>query len=94
MSYNLKGSQCDNCAHQKVCSLTEEFLNAQQAVNNVHVSLGERSMKNLRDFDWIKPVSLECIHFMEKRSLVSRGMLPPDTDQVCSSVDPGQSLIG
>lgn len=67
MYTGAKETLCTNCDHREVCSLTKEFLAAQQAVDNLTVSLGDRTMKDLRDFSWIKAVSLECVHFTEKR---------------------------
>lgn len=63
----VKETLCSHCDHLQVCSLKKEFVAAQQAVDTVSVSLGDRTMKNLRDFDWIKPVALDCIHFIQKR---------------------------
>lgn len=66
--YNgLKETLCSHCDHLQICSLKKEFIAAQQAVDNVCVSLGDRTMKDLRDFDWIKAVKLECIHFVKRR---------------------------
>mgnify|MGYP001060930164 CR=1 FL=1 len=64
----VKETCCSHCDHLQVCSLKKEFQAAQKAVDDVCVSLGDRKMKNLRDFDWIKPVELTCIHFTEKKS--------------------------
>lgn len=69
-----KETLCSHCEHLQVCSLKAEFIAAQQAVDNVCVNLGDRKMKNLRDFDWIKAVNLECVHFISKRSTI-RGAL-------------------
>lgn len=63
----VKETQCSHCDHLQVCSYKEQFLAAQKAVDDVCVSLGDRKMKNLRDFDWIKPVMLECIYFSKKK---------------------------
>lgn len=67
MYTGAKEAKCNSCDHHKVCSLKKEFIAAQQAVDNVHVSLENCAMKNLRDFDWIKPVELNCIHFTPNR---------------------------
>ncbi len=60
-------TQCTHCDHLKVCSLKEQFMAAQNAVDRVTVGLGDRTIKNLKDFDWIKRVKLECKHFSAKR---------------------------
>lgn len=67
MHSGVKETLCSHCGHLQVCSLKKEFIAAQQAVDNICVSLGVRAMKDLRDFDWIKPVKLECIHFAAKQ---------------------------
>lgn len=59
---------CTHCDHFQVCSFKEQFLKAQNVVNEITVGIGDRGIKYLRDFDWIKPVKLECVHFAEKRS--------------------------
>lgn len=65
----IKETRCTNCEHQKVCSFKEQFMNAQEAVDRVSVCIGEKSIKYLRDFDWIKKVELECVHFIPTKSL-------------------------
>lgn len=61
-----KETRCTHCEHLPVCSLKEQFLAAQQAVDSLQVSLGDRTIQNLCNFDWIKPVELECVHFSRK----------------------------
>ncbi len=63
---------CTRCDHREVCSLTKEFLAAQNAVDKLTVGLGDRTMKDLRAFDWIKRVKLECIHFADQKRPVTR----------------------
>lgn len=62
---------CTNCNHREVCSLTDQYLKAQKAVDDISVTLGHDgnkvSFKRLRDFDWIKRVRLECIHFTPRK---------------------------
>ncbi len=60
-------TQCTHCDHLQVCSFKGQFLKAQNAVNEVTVCVGDRGIKYLRDFDWIKRVKLECKHFAAKR---------------------------
>ncbi|NCE64122.1 hypothetical protein D1159_05855 [Pseudoflavonifractor sp. 524-17] len=66
----VKETRCTNCEHRKVCSFKEQFLNAQKAVDAVSVSIGDKSVKYLRDFDWIKRVDLECVHFVPTKSML------------------------
>ncbi len=67
MHSGVKETLCSHCGHLQVCSLKEQFLKAQNAVNEVTVGLGDRGIKYLRDFDWIKPVTLECVHFNKRQ---------------------------
>ena len=67
MYSGVKETLCSHCGHLQVCSLKKEFIAAQQAVDNVCVSLGNRTMKDLRDFDWIKPVAREWGHFAKRQ---------------------------
>lgn len=54
---------CTNCAHLKVCKFKEEFLKAQDAVNDVMVHLGDNRMIRLRDIKWIPAVILRCEYY-------------------------------
>lgn len=58
-----KETQCTHCDHRKVCSLKDQFLDAQKTVDELAVSVWSNASKLLRDFDWIAPVRLQCIHF-------------------------------
>ena len=66
----VKETRCANCEHRKVCSFKEQFLNAQKAVDEIAVHTGDKSIKYLRDFDWIKRVELECVHFIPTKSML------------------------
>ena len=57
---------CASCDHRDVCKLRDEFLKAQQTVDDVTVSLGDHKLKRLRDFDYINPVNLQCKHWKMK----------------------------
>ncbi len=67
MYIGCEETQCTHCGHLQVCSFKEQFLKAQKAVNEVTVGVGDRGIKYLRDFDWIKRVKLECKYFVAKR---------------------------
>lgn len=56
---------CERCDHAKVCMFKDQFMAAQKEVNTCSILIGENSMKYLKDFEWIKPVELVCIHFTE-----------------------------
>ena len=70
-------TQCTNCDHREVCSLMGQMLNAQKAINEVTVGVGDKGIKRLRDFDWIRRVKLECIHYSVRKSPVARGDILP-----------------
>ena len=61
-----KETACSSCAHLEVCSLRNEFLKAQSAVDDVIVHLTNGSMKKLRDYNWITTPDLRCKHYMKK----------------------------
>lgn len=66
MTANKVDFKCCNCAHFTVCSLKEEFMNAQAAVDQVLVPRDhDENCIHLHDIKWIKPVKLDCIHFMD-----------------------------
>lgn len=58
-----KETICTSCAHREVCKFCADFLKAQKAVDDVMVVLGKEQAKMLRDFDYIKPVELQCKHW-------------------------------
>ena len=64
---------CTTCMHQDVCSLKGKFLDAQKAVDGLIVydelPTGLLGQVKLRDIGFIKPVELECIHYVYKGSL-------------------------
>lgn len=62
----IKETRCTHCAHRLVCGLKEEYLNAQTAVERVNVSRDDDSFTPLNQIKWIRPVELDCIHFMSK----------------------------
>lgn len=67
-----KETLCTTCAHREVCKLTEEFLNAQKAVDDTLVGLGGGRTKRLRDFDWIRTVDLRCKHYFQRMEVTLR----------------------
>jgi hypothetical protein len=77
----VKETQCTNCDHLQVCSFKEQFLAAQEAVDKVSVRVGEQARRNLHDFNWIKPVSLECTYFTPRKA-TPRSV---QTERACSA---------
>ena len=60
----VKETQCTHCVHREVCSKRDDFLKAQKAVDDLYVPLDGSRGINLRDLKWIKPVTLQCGHYM------------------------------
>ena len=79
MSECCKETMCTTCIHQDVCSLKGKFLDAQKAVDGLVVydelPTGLLGQVKLRDIGFIKPVELECIHYVYKGSAGVKGGL-------------------
>ena len=79
MSECCKETMCTTCIHQDVCSLKGKFLDAQKAVDGLIVydelPTGLLGQVKLRDIGFIKPVELECIHYVYKGSAGVKGGL-------------------
>ena len=77
MSECCKETMCTTCIHQDVCSLRGKFLDAQKAVDGLIVydelPTGLLGQVKLRDIGFIKPVELECIHYVYKGSAGVKG---------------------
>lgn len=67
-----KETACTTCAHREICILTDEFLKAQSAVDDVTVYLGDNRMKKLRDYGWITAPNLRCKHYMQRMEVTLR----------------------
>lgn len=73
----VKEAQCARCAHFEVCALKEEFLAAQEAIDNTSMSFKEKDLDRvaivyIRNLDWIKPIELQCKHYMKKGDVLTR----------------------
>ena len=72
-------TMCTTCIHQDVCSLKGKFLDAQKAVDGLVVydelPTGLLGQVKLRDIGFIKPVELECVHYVYKGSAGVKGGL-------------------
>ena len=70
-------TMCTTCIHQDVCSLKGKFLDAQKAVDGLIVydelPTGLLGQVKLRDIGFIKPVELECVHYVYKGSAGVKG---------------------
>ena len=77
MSECCKETMCTTCIHQDVCSLKGKFLDAQKAVDGLVVydelPTGLLGQVKLRDIGFIKPVELECVHYVYKGSAGVKG---------------------
>ena len=77
MSDCCKETMCTTCIHQDVCSLKGKFLDAQKAVDGLIVydelPTGLLGQVKLRDIGFIKPVELECVHYVYKGSAGVKG---------------------
>lgn len=67
----VKETMCTRCAHCEVCALKNNFLAAQEAVDNTTVYLdsddGKVRMMKIHDMPFIKPVNLECKYYMAQQ---------------------------
>lgn len=73
----VKEAQCARCAHLEVCALKEKFLAAQEAIDNTSTSFKEKDSDRvaivyIRNLDWIKPVELQCKHYMRGGGAIER----------------------
>ena len=79
MSECYKETMCTTCIHQDICSVKEKFLDAQKAVDGLVVydklPDGKLGQVKLRDIGFIKPVELECVHYVYKGSAGVKGGL-------------------
>ena len=70
-------TMCTTCIHQDICSLKGKFLDAQKAVDGLVVydelPTGLLGQVKLRDIGFIKPVELECVHYVYKGSAGVKG---------------------
>ena len=77
MSECCKETMCTTCIHQDVCSLKGKFLDAQKAVDGLIVydelPTGLLGQVKLRDIGFVKPVELECVHYVYKGSAGVKG---------------------
>lgn len=76
MSNICKESLCTRCAHLSVCSYRDKYLNLQEKIDNLEITMiesdGATRYTKLQNILWIKPVELSCIYFMENRPGVIR----------------------
>lgn len=61
----VKETQCTHCLHKDVCSLKQDFLAAQEAVDGVIIDVA--TGKKLIDVDWIYKPCLKCTHYVFER---------------------------
>lgn len=69
----VKETLCTSCVHREVCSKKEEFQAAQKAVDDILVGLGDKGVIHLSDMKWIRPVQLQCTHYMSNHYSLACG---------------------
>jgi hypothetical protein len=89
---DAKETCCTSCAHREICSLTEQFLKTQEAVDNVNVTLGDEPnggtrFARLRDIQWISTVKLVCKHFLPQSINAHDDRLAIDIVRERSTID-------
>ena len=65
-----KETSCTRCKHLHVCKFKDEFLEAQNAVDNTTISVKQMDTSGkeqfyeryLSDIDYIEPIRLRCKH--------------------------------
>lgn len=62
---------CERCTHREVCSYKKIYIEAQKSVNNVNV-ISDDSFIRLKDITWIRPVTLQCIHYEIDNQIIAR----------------------
>ncbi len=81
--FRQKGRKSKCIAVQKKFSVLtatiRKSVRSQKAVDSVTVGLGDRSIKDLRHFEWIRPVILECVHFSKKKPMRREDYLESNT---------------
>lgn len=66
----VKETECTHCIHKEVCFLKQDFLKAQEAVDNTYISKScadeKTGMIEIRSLKFIKPILLHCIHYCKE----------------------------
>lgn len=78
MTFGVKETLCTSCVHREICSKKEEYLAAQTAVDEVFVKKNEMIGDYLRNMTWIRPVQLQCTHYMSNGYGTIRGITVTD----------------
>ena len=71
----VKEIQCTRCLHWEVCSLKEEFIKAQKAIDETYLSRpcedgNKVAMVRIRDIKYIKPVELHCKYYVSNTGMI------------------------
>lgn len=75
--FGVKETECTHCTHKEVCFYKQDFLEAQEAVDETYVSKpcsdGKTAeMIRIKDLKFIKPVLLHCVHYCkESKNVIS-----------------------
>ena len=62
---------CDKCVHYKVCTHKDTYLKILETISNGIVELpcsdkAKLSFKEVKDFDFIKDIKVECKYYQNK----------------------------
>lgn len=66
----VKETQCTTCVHREVCAFKSDFLTAQETVDRLDISTGDKTFVRLCDIPFICPVELKCRFYMKKEPTV------------------------
>lgn len=62
----VKETACTTCIHREVCSIKNEFLNAQREIDNLQITNSGGGVMRLCDISFIEPVNLKCRFYLNK----------------------------
>lgn len=63
-------SKCVTCAHSKICMFKQDFICSQKAIDELVINLGDMRIKSLLDLEFIKPVTLDCVHYYPSKKTI------------------------
>ena len=62
---------CDKCVHYEVCTHKDTYLRISKSISSIIVELpcsdkAKMSFKEIKDFDFIKDIKVECKYYQNK----------------------------
>lgn len=82
MSRPVKETDCTRCIKRDVCKYKNDFLRAQDQIWGANIMLDDGSIKELKDFEFISPVTLRCNCRFSEFSLQSTNPLDDDDNYI------------